>query len=595
MDHSSQISNKNDLQDQPSIVHQKSKQNSIKIQPKDFIFKNQKHFLEVYEIEKSAQLGQGGHASIYKLNETDHDSSKNPTRKCAKKFEKKNLFFKNSEIQSLKSLDHPNIVKLYEYFEERDAFYIIMEEVQGRDLFDEMAERKRPFGENDACQIIQQVLQALSYTHQKGLVHRDIKLENIMVSQNIVQIGNTQIPTINSKVDLEISQRKVECQAKGGSIEERENQIDVNQIQNNSQQLGGSQQDLSSHITEEQQTELNSQNQNSQDIQTEWRVKLIDWSFGADKNQSKTKFLSSLCGSLMYQAPEYFDKKYTEKIDIWALGVVMYTMLANRYPFGQNCKSKIQIQTQIQKDQVVFGKEWDSISDEAKDLINKMLEKNPDKRPSAQELLNHVWFKINKTNKTVIQDTQQLKNNLRNLKQFKCQNEFQKAILTFISVNLVSSKDKIELENLFKRLDTNQDGRLSKEEIMNGYNQIWHNNYMTEEQINLIFDQVDSDKSDSIDYSEFITATLERKIFNEKEYLQKAFNLFDQDGDGHITKDEISRIIGNAEDDSQTSEIEQQIQQIIDQIDINQDGKIQFEEFCSIIQQFTNQEVQMSQ
>ncbi|KAL4489837.1 hypothetical protein ABPG72_022477 [Tetrahymena utriculariae] len=593
MNQSTQVKDKDALQDQPFIIHQRSKQNSIKIQPKDFIFKNQKHFLEVYEIEKNGQLGQGGHASIYKLNETNHDSSKNPTRKCAKKFEKKNLFFKNSEIQSLKSLDHPNIVKLYEYFEERDAFYIIMEEVQGRDLFDEMAERKRPFGENDTCQIIQQVLQALSYTHQKGLLHRDIKLENIMVSQNNTQTGNIYTNTNN---DSEKCQKKELSQNKDSSSEDIQYQINKIQIQNNTQESIGLSQDSISQTTEEQQAHHNSQNQLSQDkLEPQWRVKLIDWSFGTDRTQSKTKFLSSLCGSLMFQAPEYFEKKYTEKIDIWALGVVMYTMLANRYPFGQSCKSKMQIQTQIQKEQVVFGKEWDSISDEAKDLINKMLEKNPEKRPSAQELLNHVWFKIHKTNKTVIQDTQQLKNNLRNLKQFKCQNEFQKAILTFISVNLVSSQDKVELENLFKRLDTNQDGRLSKEEIMNGYNQIWHNNYMTEGQINLIFDQVDSDKSDSIDYSEFITATLERKLFNEKEYLQKAFNLFDQDGDGHITKDEILRIIGNADDDEQTSEIEQQIQQIIQQIDINQDGKIQFEEFCSIIQQFTNQEVQMSQ
>ncbi|EAR94959.1 kinase domain protein (macronuclear) [Tetrahymena thermophila SB210] len=595
MDQSSEIKDI-DFSQQPSITHQKSKQNSIKIQPKDFIFKNQKHFLEVYEIDKNGQLGQGGHASIYKLNEMSHDNGKNSSRKCAKKFEKKNLFFKNSEIQSLKSLDHPNIVKLYEYFEERDAFYIIMEEVQGRDLFDEMAERKRPFGENDTCQIIQQVLQALSYTHQKGIIHRDIKLENIMVSQNHIQTANTYVQATNSIDQQEKCQGTEQSQNIERSLEENQNQFNTNSILNNKEDSKGQSQDTKYHTTEDQQIKLNSQNQLSQDdSQIEWRVKLIDWSFGTNRSQSKTKFLSSLCGSLMFQAPEYFDKKYTEKIDIWALGVVMYTMLANRYPFGQNCKSKLQIQTQIQKEQVVFGKEWDTISDEAKDLINKMLEKNPEKRPSAQELLNHVWFKIHKTNKTIIQDTQQLKNNLRNLKQFKCQNEFQKAILTFISVNLVSSQDKIELENLFKRLDTNQDGRLSKEEIMNGFNQIWHNDYMTEEQINLIFDQVDSDKSDSIDYSEFITATLERKTFNEKEYLQKAFNLFDQDGDGHITKDEILKIIGNADDYEQTSEIEQQIQQIIQQIDINQDGKIQFEEFCSIIQQFTNQEIQMSQ
>ena len=94
--------------------------------------------------------------------------------------EKKMLF---NEINNLKDLDHPNILKMYEFFEDEKRYYIVQESCRGNDLFDELLARGR-FTERDTAVIIKQVLSCVHYCHQNNIVHRDIKAENILLEQN---------------------------------------------------------------------------------------------------------------------------------------------------------------------------------------------------------------------------------------------------------------------------------------------------------------------------------------------------------------------------------------------------------------------------
>ena len=84
------------------------------------------------------------------------------------------------EIELLKRLDHPNIMKLFEVFEDDHRFYIVTELCTGGELFDEVTV-KRQLEEKDASQIIAQIISAVSYCHKQNVVHRDLKLENIML------------------------------------------------------------------------------------------------------------------------------------------------------------------------------------------------------------------------------------------------------------------------------------------------------------------------------------------------------------------------------------------------------------------------------
>lgn len=84
------------------------------------------------------------------------------------------------EIELLKELDHPHIMKLFEFFEDRGYYYLVTEYYSGGELFDEISARKR-FNEFDAAVIIKQVLNGINYMHKHNIVHRDLKPENLVL------------------------------------------------------------------------------------------------------------------------------------------------------------------------------------------------------------------------------------------------------------------------------------------------------------------------------------------------------------------------------------------------------------------------------
>lgn len=87
-----------------------------------------------------------------------------------------------NEINILKKVDHPNMFKLYEIFEDSDRYYLVTELCKGGELFDEICDQGK-FSEKDAAAIIKQILQAIAYCHEQNVVHRDVKPENLMIDK----------------------------------------------------------------------------------------------------------------------------------------------------------------------------------------------------------------------------------------------------------------------------------------------------------------------------------------------------------------------------------------------------------------------------
>lgn len=102
------------------------------------------------------------------------------------------------EIDILKNLDHPNILRLYEFYEDPKRFYLVTELCTGGELFDEITDKKL-FSELDSSKLVSQILGALSYCHSKNIVHRDIKPENVLLdSKNnqtikLIDFGSSEI------------------------------------------------------------------------------------------------------------------------------------------------------------------------------------------------------------------------------------------------------------------------------------------------------------------------------------------------------------------------------------------------------------------
>ncbi|KAL4429783.1 hypothetical protein ABPG74_004420 [Tetrahymena malaccensis] len=471
----------------------------IKIDLGSFIQKKETNIDEyLSQFEDKIKLGTGHYSEVYKIKDKQKDVFRAMKIINKKKipFNEKESFLR--EIKILKKLDHPNILKLYEFLEDSDNYYLITEFCEGKELFDVIQDNCENLTEKDIAQIIQQVLQSLAYAHSNKIMHRDIKPENIMV-----------------------------------------------------------------------QTDKNNN----------YLIKLVDWGIGSDFGSNDTT-LNQKCGTPYYAAPEVIKKKYNEKCDIWSTGVILYTLLVSEIPFGGDSTTDI-IMNVLKGKYDLKGQEWDKVSDEAKDLVQKMLNYEYENRISAEEALQHPWFKQLKNQKL---SKQVLKVNLSKLKLFQAQSQLQRAAMSFIVSHLISEKEKEEFSQTFKLLDENGDGQLSKAEIMNGYKKVFGRN-ISEEEVNKIFDQIDVNQSGFIDYTEFITAVIDDSVFTEEEKLRKAFSLFDKDGDGYITQQEIQNVLGVGMDfDSETWT------KIVAEVDENGDGQVSFEEFKKIMQTLVKQE-----
>lgn len=120
------------------------------------------------------------------------------------------------------------------------------------------------------------------------------------------------------------------------------------------------------------------------------------------------------------------------------------------------------------------------------------------------------------------------------------------ATLTFIGSQLLSKSEREELARVFKKLDQNGDGKLSKEEIKEGY--IKHfGRLISDKEVDVMFDAVDTDQSGYIDYTEFVVASANEKALMTSERLSLAFKMFDKDGSGMITPSEIRQVLSASE------------------------------------------------
>eukprot|EP00350_Pseudokeronopsis_sp_OXSARD2_P000617 CAMPEP_0170540916 /NCGR_PEP_ID=MMETSP0211-20121228/810_1 /TAXON_ID=311385 /ORGANISM="Pseudokeronopsis sp., Strain OXSARD2" /LENGTH=212 /DNA_ID=CAMNT_0010843473 /DNA_START=58 /DNA_END=696 /DNA_ORIENTATION=+ len=86
-----------------------------------------------------------------------------------------------NEIDILTQVDHPNIVKLYEIFEDETTYYLVMELMTGGELFDQIME-KEFYSEKEAAETIRPIIDAIQYCHSLNIIHRDIKPENLLYS-----------------------------------------------------------------------------------------------------------------------------------------------------------------------------------------------------------------------------------------------------------------------------------------------------------------------------------------------------------------------------------------------------------------------------
>ncbi|XP_027333835.1 calcium-dependent protein kinase 2-like isoform X2 [Abrus precatorius] len=301
--------------------------------------------------------------------------------------------------------------------------------------------------------------------------------------------------------------------------------------------------------------------------------------FGLSVFIEEGKVYREIVGSAYYVAPEVLGRSYGKEIDIWSAGVILYILLSGVPPFwAGKLLTLTYVDSRIITCHIDFESHpWPSISNSAKDLVRKMLIKDPKKRITSAQVLEHPWLKEggNASDKPIDSAV------LSRMKQFRAMNKLKKLALKVIAENL--SEEEIQgLKAMFTNMDTDKSGTITYEELKAGLQRL--GSKLTEAEVKQLMEAADVDGNGTIDYIEFITATMHRYRLERDEHLYKAFQYFDKDGSGYITKDELETAMKEYGMGDEAT-----IKEIISEVDTDNDGRINYEEFCTMMRSGTQQ------
>lgn len=364
-----------------------------------------------------------------------------------------------SEIEIMRQLDHPHIMKLYGTFEDASSIFMTFELCSGGQLFDAIT-KVGSLCERTSARLMKQILAAVCYIHQRSIAHRDLKPENFMLA---------------AEAPLEDA-----------------------------------------------------------------HIKLID--FGTAKRFDLEDLTTKVC-TVHYVAPELLKSKpvpYDEKCDVWSCGVILYVMLAGTAPFdGQD---DMEVLKKIKKGKFNFRpkRTWDRISDDARRMVSAMICVPVKDRFSAEQAGKDQWFQdfapaaknINLANGKVISQ----------MRTFNAYNKLKRCALQVIAQNLPD--DCMEkLRQVFLALDHDMKGALSVDQVEQEIQGLDCDAAIKLDLKNMVHEIADD--SGEINYTQFLAANMDKQKYIQEEACRAAFVLFDVDGDGLITRDDLAAVFSH--------------------------------------------------
>lgn len=482
-----------------NLIDSSIKLTPSKIKIQNFITKLDTNVEDSYKIIK--KLGKGSFGSVYKVMhiKTGIIRAMKVIKKDSVRFQDDDKKFLK-EIEVLIKLEHPNIIKIFEYFTDDLNYYLITEYISGGELYEGLVKMSN-FNEFKCAFILNQIISAVYYLHSNNIVHRDIKPENILIS--------------NSNKDL-----------------------------------------LS--------------------------IKLID--FGSCNYIKKNENFTLKVGSPYYIAPEVLKHDYNNKCDIWSIGVILYILLVGYPPF--KAKNKNDLFNKIKTGSYSMeGPGWNRVSAQAKDLVTHMLEYDYNKRYSAEKCLNHIWIKqLEKSKESNQINDRYLESVLVNISNLHVREKLQQATIAYIVHSIYCNEEIDDLKHVFNKLDINKDGKLTYQEFRDGFSKHFQGKeFLKEINIEQLLSDIDGNLDGVISYEEFLRVTVNKKKLLNERNLQIAFDKFDLDKDGKLSKTEIKTVLD-------TTDFEY-INRLIDAIDNNRDGYVSFDEFKNLMNQVLMDEI----
>lgn len=416
------------------------------------------------------------------------------------------------ELNTLRRLDHPNIVRVFEWFESDAAYLLVLEAAEGGDLKKLLAKAqedgpgdaprapgdpKRGIDEDLVSTLMMQALKALIYIHSEMVIHRDIKPANMLLAST----------------DLE-------------------------------------------------------------------KPRLLLADFGvAELFEEHGKMQSIVRGTVAYMAPEVLMNEVSTRSDIWALGIVTFELLCGERPFrGDNPMAMYaQLRTGVIKYEKVLNAGG---SESSVGFLKRLLTKEEAQRASAEEALIDPWFtEAAERSITPVLGGRQARRMRRSLSNYMSKGHFAKTAMNCIAAQL--DTNRIEgLTAMFQSMDVDNNGKLSPAELAAGLAELG----VDPDAIGQLVDTIDVNCDGQIAYSEFVASLLQTQGQLIEDVLFHAFQIFDVNRDGQISKEELSAILSDAGPLSAVLPDGKTVDQVLKEVDTSGDGKISFAEFKAYLQ-----------
>ncbi|KAI4364154.1 hypothetical protein MLD38_020284 [Melastoma candidum] len=304
------------------------------------------------------------------------------------------------------------------------------------------------------------------------------------------------------------------------------------------------------------------------DHEEDAELKTIDFGLSVFFRPGET--FTDVVGSPYYVAPEVLKKHYGPECDVWSVGVIVYILLCGVPPFWDESEQGIFEQV-LGGELDMVSEPWPSISQSAKDLVRRMLIRDPKKRITAHEVLCHPWVQVD----GVAPDKPLDPAVLSRLKQFSAMAKLKKIAIRVIA-DILSEEEIAGLKGMFEMIDTDNSGSITLEELKKGLEKVGAN--LKDTEISGLMQAADMDNSGTIDYGEFIAAMLHLNKVQKEDHLVAAFSYFDKDGSGYITKEELQQAC------AQFGLDDEQLEKLIREVDQDNDGLIDYSEFVAMMQ-----------
>mmetsp|Transcript_35577 Transcript_35577/g.80289 ORF Transcript_35577/g.80289 Transcript_35577/m.80289 type:complete len:654 (+) Transcript_35577:114-2075(+) len=370
-----------------------------------------------------------------------------------------------NEVSVFLRLDHPHVCRLYDIYEGTDSLYMVMECLAGGELHQRLARRCK-FSERDAANTTYQMLLAINYIHNMGIVHRDLKLENFLYDAH-----------------------------------------------------------SSNHL------------------------KLIDFGFSCvfDKNQK----MKQCCGTLAYMAPEVILKDYTNKCDMWSLGVIVHLLLVGYIPFPLKRDHEETMIGILNCDRVVIPEKWQRVSESATTFVSRLLQRDASQRLSAAEALEHPWIK----DRVGLSSCSPLDMSVvDSLCQFAAASRFRRACLHMMAISL-TNEELADVRGAFIELDQSKRGTITLHELKAVLEDRFD---ISDDNCRSIFEALDTNNCDEIHYIDFLAAMMSSRIQVHDGLMRAAFQRFDTLKTGQVNADQLRQVLG--EEAFHGSEVEELVQ-----------------------------------